>query len=321
MIKITVSPNDSGQKLFKYLKKDLCSADDGFIRKMLRKKNIVLNSKKADGREELNAGDEITLFFSDETYAKMSRKSRGPDIDEGYSLNIVYEDEEVLIVNKPSGVLSQRDKSGVMSINEYCLDHCLKNGSYDPDKDGNFTPSVCNRLDRNTSGLIIFAKNYRSFRTLSGSIKEGRIEKYYITAVCGCTLDKGILKDWYIKDEALNRALVFAENRAGSKEIETHYEKLSGTEDASLLRVRLITGRTHQIRAHMAYIGHPVIGDPKYGNRAVNEEFRRRYKVKYQLLHSAELRFPEFEGILQGISNKRFLADIPGIYIKIFGEI
>ncbi|MCR4740801.1 MAG: RluA family pseudouridine synthase [Lachnospiraceae bacterium] len=322
---LRVAKEDEGQRLDKYLKKHLKYAASGFIYKMLRKKNITLNSKKASGSEIIKEADEISFFFSDETYKKFTNDLKDREVsgsgNEGSKHlkpgEICYEDENTLVVNKPCGMLSQRDKSGDISMNDLCLRHYYgtlrENTGYSSD----FVPSICNRLDRNTSGLIIFAKNYRAFRMITDSIKKGEIGKYYFCLVKGKTEEGGMIKTWYKKDGNQNKAVILTEPEEGVKYAETRYKRMAYNGELSLLRVKLITGRSHQIRAHMAHIGHPVLGDTKYGDKTLNKKYRESHGVTCQLLHAGELVFPGYPEPLKDISDKKIVCELPEIYKEI----
>ncbi len=287
---------------------------------MLRKKNIILNGKRASGNEVLKAGDEIRLYFSDETYKKFRGREvteESGDLGDSGLHNIdgliVYEDENILLLNKPPGMLSQRDGGSRSSANEYIAEYL--SGKEEGETSG-FKPSVCNRLDRNTSGLLIFAKNYASAREISESLRERTIKKYYLAIVCGMPVP-GRRTGYLTKDHKSNRVRVCELPSAGASFIETDYRIIKPAGALTLIRAELLTGKSHQIRAQLSSMGFPIAGDPKYGDKRVNEELGRRFGVRSQLLHAYELVLPEFKGILKGISGKSFKAPLPGEFEKV----
>ena len=301
MIERTIQKNDAGQRFDKYLKKLLKEANGSFIYKMLRKKNITLNGKKSDGTEKVAEGDTVRLFFSDETYAKFTgkntamaaeKKSHYQDLPRT-NLSIVYEDEDVLVINKPTGMLSQKAKPTDVSVNEYLLSYLLDTHAVTPQELETFRPSICNRLDRNTSGLLVAGKTLHGLQSMSKLLQDRTVKKYY------CCIVKGILKKeqrisgYLWKDETKNRVTISSCERADAKPIETAYRPLQTYGNATLLEVHLITGRSHQIRAHLASIGHPILGDMKYGDTAWNTRLRERIGIRNQLLHACRMEFPD----------------------------
>ncbi len=307
-----IQSNEAGQRFDKYLKKLLKEANSSFIYKMLRKKNIVLNGKKADGTEKLNAGDEVKLFLSDETFEKFhGAKQNQKHLEEYHSiptkkLDVVYEDEDVIIINKPVGMLSQKAKPDDISANEYIIAYLLQNGSLTQETLHTFKPSICNRLDRNTSGLLIAGKTLKGLQEMAKALKErateGGVQKYYRCIVSGVLKERTYLKGYLSKDEKTNKVTVYqtkpTEKNVECKNtqyfpIETEYRPIASVNGFTELEVHLITGRSHQIRAHLASIGHPILGDTKYGLPKVNERFGREYRLKSQLLHAYRIRFAD----------------------------
>ena len=296
MQEILITKNEEGYKLKKLCKNYLSEAPDSFIYKMLRKKNIKLNGKKADGSEILEKGDIVNFYLSDETiqsFQKSGVTNNREKVSSVRAEDIIYEDEDIIIVNKPSGILSQKSKADDISINEMILQYLLDNGKINNESLMTFKPSVCNRLDRNTSGLILAGKTPAGSKYLSQIIKNRSIRKYYQAVVKGQAKLKGIYKAHLTKDENNNQVDISDKGFI----IETGFEVLEYNKelDITYLRVELITGKSHQIRAHLAHLGYPIIGDTKYGNKNTNEYFRKNYKIKSQMLTAYEVIFPHFD--------------------------
>ncbi len=333
MKKIVVSKNEAGQKLLKLLGKYLNAAPTSFFHKMLRKKNITLNGKKADGSEVLKETDEVCLFLSDDTIAlfqKETENGRIPEQTDRYSkedvllsqIDIIYEDEDVLILNKPAGVLSQKAKPEDYSVNEWVISYLLEKGSLTKESLRTFKPGICNRLDRNTSGLITAGKSMAGLQTLSVMFKERTLHKDYYCIVKGRIDRNEHLKGFLIKDETTNKVTIQKEKTSAEAEyVETEYTPLRSTEQYTLLKVRLITGKTHQIRAHLAFCGHPLIGDVKYGNKEINKKFSERYGLKNQLLHAAVLTFPDRMEACRGLEGHVVAAPVPEQFVKIAKDL
>ena len=297
MKEIVIRCDEAGQRLDKYLKKLLPAAGTGFLYKMLRKKNIDLNGAKSDGSNILSAGDRVRIFFSDETYEKMrgganergdlaasadsvrnSDKAGLDRIKNSYKLQVILETDDVLIINKPAGILSQGSERGQISINDILRQQYGNNGS-------TYMPSVCNRLDRNTSGLLLAAKTYAGSRLMSDLIKTHSVRKKYLAIAEGEFKGEGLLKGYLVKDHERN--VVRIKDSGEEKDaVSTGYKVLSRKDGYSLVEVELITGKSHQIRAHLSSVGHPLAGDIKYGGHP--------YKgVRHQLLHSWKLVLPD----------------------------
>lgn len=315
MQSLIVSTNEAGQRLDKLLAKYLNLAGKGFLYKMMRKKNITLNGKKCDGSEKLTSGDEIKLFLSQETILKFS-EVKIPVVKK-VNLNVIYEDEHILLVNKPSGMLSQKAKESDESLVEYVIDYMISSGQLSTDQLKSFRPSICNRLDRNTSGLVVGGKSLAGLQIMSEVFKDRTIHKYYQCVVKGQIADKQKITGFLIKDEAVNQVRVHKSQVPDSVPITTEYEPIQYYGGYTLLKVTLITGRTHQIRAHLSSIGHPIVGDYKYGNSQVNEEAKRLYHINFQMLHSFQVVFPQLKEPLAYLSGKSFLAPLPKTFSKI----
>lgn len=316
---ITVSQNEAGQRLDKLLLKYLNLAGKGFIYKMLRKKNITLNGKKCDGSEKLSQGDEVKLFLSDETIEKFSQVQIQQV--KKVKLDIIYEDDHILLINKPSGMLSQKAKETDESLVEYLTSYLLDSGQMKREELQTFKPSICNRLDRNTSGLMAAGKSLAGLQILAEVFKDRSIHKYYQCIVAGELKERQEIRGYLIKDEKSNRVTVLPDlpgqgNTDDILPIRTAYEPVCSNGTYTLLNVTLITGRSHQIRAHLASIGHPIAGDTKYGIPRINEEVRRTYQIRSQLLHSYRLVMPDLREPLSYLSGREFRAPLPKEFQK-----
>lgn len=307
---LTVAKNEAGQRLDKLLLKYLNLAGKSFIYKMLRKKNITLNGGKCDGSEKLTEGDEIKFFLSDDTIEKFCEVK--VQSVKKIKLFIVYEDEHILLINKPSGMLSQKAGEKDESLVEYMIDYLLSRGELTMETLKSFRPSVCNRLDRNTSGMIIAGKSLAGLQVMSKIIKERSLEKYYLCVVKGRLEYTQNISGYLLKDTKNNQVRILTEETEGALPIETEYKPLKTGEDFTLLEVKLITGRSHQIRAHLSSIGHPIAGDYKYGDEAVNQEVKQKYHITSQMLHSYRLVMPkEIDEPLSYLAGKEFKAEPP----------
>lgn len=310
---ITVHKQEEGQRLVKLLGAYLKEAPNSFFYKMLRKKNITLNGKKADGTEKLKCGDEIRLFLSDETYEKFAGKVQPREKFPMAKLNIVYEDSNVIFINKPAGMLSQKSVPSDVSLNEYLLGYLEKSGQWKQEESKAFRPSVCNRLDRNTSGMVICGKSMAGLQQMAALLKDRSLHKYYLCLVKGVMTESQHLEGYLLKDENSNQVKIFQKETEGAAHIITEYEPLYTDGEVTLLKVTLVTGKSHQIRAHLSSIGHPIIGDPKYGDRKVNAFFRETHGIKNQMLHAWKLTFPELAEPLDNLSEKSFEAEPAGL--------
>lgn len=315
MQSLIVSSNEAGQRLDKLLTKYLNLAGKGFLYKMMRKKNITLNGKKCDGSEKLLSGDEIKLFLSEETILKFS-EVKIPDVKK-VKLDIIYEDDNIALVNKPAGMLSQKAKDTDESLVEYFIDYLLSSDQLSTEQLKSFRPSICNRLDRNTSGLVVGGKSLAGLQIMSEVFKDRSIHKFYQCVVKGEVSGRQTINGFLIKDEKTNQVTIHKTSIPGSLPITTEYEPVQYFGGYTLLKVTLITGRTHQIRAHLSSIGHPIVGDYKYGDSRVNEEAKKLYHISSQMLHSYQVIFPELREPLEYLSGKSYKASLPRTFSKI----
>lgn len=326
MREIVIEKNEAGQRLDKFLAKYMNEASKSFFYKMMRKKNITLNGKKCEGNEKLAEGDVVKLFLAEDTIEKFSsvqvQEVKKVDLD------ILYEDDEIILVNKPAGMLSQKAKETDESLVEYLIDYLLGSGKLTERGLRAFRPSVCNRLDRNTSGIVAAGKSLAGLQMLSGVFKDRSIHKYYQCLVSGEIRDVKTVDGWLLKDEKKNQVRILTdveakrfEGKGGDEEpkrIRTKYEPIATDGRFTLLRVTLLTGRSHQIRAHLASLGHPIVGDFKYGGVSkVNPSGRT---VKYQLLHSYRLEFPKLAEPFAYLSGRVFEAPLPGYFGSVLKE-
>ena len=330
MKEFIITRNEAGQRADKLLAKYLKEAPKSFLYKMMRKKNITLNGKKIQGNEQLSEGDVLRLFLAEETIqkfqgeesaAKAQAHSPSPRMlpnQRRQKLDIIYEDADILLLNKPVGMLSQKAKEGDVSLNEHILNYLIDSGHLPVSQLRTFRPSICNRLDRNTSGLVVAGTSLAGLQIMNGVLKDRSIHKYYQCIVKGKIDKPQMIAGFLKKDEAQNTVQIYPLEVEGSVPIMTEYVPVKSSDTATLLRVTLITGRSHQIRAHLASIGHPILGDFKYGDPKLNEQIQKKYKVRSQLLHSWKLVMPEkLAQPLDYLSGKEFIAPLPAAFKKV----
>lgn len=348
MVEIIISKKDCGGRLDKYLFKYLKEAPSSFLYKMLRKKNITLNGKKASGSELLEEEDKIRLFLSDETILKfggfihnsspadreveLSTALLETELDYSFydlvkDLNwvgeepsVLYEDKDILILSKPTDVLSQTAKKGDISLNEWISYYLIKKGELTKEDLYTMKPAVANRLDRNTSGLILAGKTLVGLRFLSELIKERNLKKYYLTVVKGNFLESRIEEAYLLKNMNHNTVKIYKNKVEGSSLIKTSFTPIVSNNNHTLLKVELITGKSHQIRAHLHFLGFPIIGDGKYGLKMDNSYYRR-LGLANQFLHSFELILPKIEGEFSYLSERSFRSPLSKKYFKVLTDL
>ncbi len=320
MLKFVLNKNDAGQRLDKFLTKTLKGIPTSLMYKYIRKKRVKVNGKRAKENQMLEAGDVIELYIPDEFSKSEADTSEYDKIKA--SPTVVYEDENIIICDKRPGMLSHtgdKGENGAAAIAErdtlifiICA-YLYKKGEYDPGDEASFAPALANRLDRNTGGLIIAAKNAEALRAVNRLIREDCVDKRYLCAVHGRPSPaSATLRGFLFKNSKTKTVTVYNSPRQGAKEIITTYktEKYSAKNDLSLLEVHLETGRTHQIRAHLASIGHPLLGEGKYGHNKDD----RSMGYKYQALYSYRLSFRVKDGPLSYLDGKTIEADRKNIH-------
>ena len=324
MREIKVSANDAGQRVDRFLKKYFEKANLSFIYKNLRKKNITVNGKKVKPEDELQENDIIKMFLSEETIEKFKREP--VNLKSGKFPKIIYEDENILLAEKKSGILSHNaSREFEPNVVDSIIDYLIAKGEFSPRLENSFRPAIVNRLDRNTSGILIAAKNAKSLRELNEAVKNNDIEKYYIT-LCRGEIKKDFRDVSYlVKDESRNKVEVMDRDCKGAKESVTEFSVIASDSEYTLLRVNLITGRTHQIRTTLNSRHHEVVGDRKYGNKKVNEYFIKKYHYDSQFLHNYKVKFKSLKGELSYLNGKEFICKLPlkerEIIEDIFGDV
>lgn len=309
MKKVSIGKNDAGQRLDKFLFKYFKSIPASMVYKGIRKKRIKLNGKRTEQNYMLREGDVLDLYINDEFFEDAPKNNGFENIEP--NLSIVYEDENIMLVDKRAGVLCHEDElENKNTLINHIKAYLYKKNEYNPQNENSFAPALCNRIDRNTGGIVIAAKNAMTLRIMNEKIKAREIEKFYLCLVKGKLREKeATLKDYLVKNEEQNRVYVHKSPVKDAKTIITKYRVLKEGDLTSLVEVELLTGRTHQIRAHMASIGHPLAGDGKYGTN----EFNKKVARKTQALYSYKLKFAfSDENELSYLNGKCFeVKDVP----------
>jgi 23S rRNA pseudouridine955/2504/2580 synthase len=290
----------------KYLNK----APKSFVYKMLRKKNIKCNGKKAEGSEILLKGDLIQIYLADDTIDIFKQAIEIIPVKKTF--DIVYEDENILICNKPVGLLVQADSAeDKNTLVDQVIYYLYESGQYKPESENGFRPAICNRLDRNTSGIVLAGKNLMALQTINKAIHDNQTDKYYKTIVKGVITKPGELIDYHTKDSDTNQVTITSHYVEGAKKIITRYKPIKNNGEYTLVEIELVTGKTHQIRAHLQSIGHPIIGDSKYGQANVNQLFKQKYGLQNQFLHAYKFVWKDDTSDMSYLYKKTFEADLP----------
>lgn len=319
MEQLQISEQEQGQRLDKFLLKYLNKAPKSFIYKMLRKKNIKYNNQKAQGNEIIKKDDTINIYLSDDTLNNFKEEKKISKTN--FQFDIIFEDENIIICNKPAGIIVHPDKDNPKNtLNDQLLYYLYQKGEFDINKNSTFTPSICNRLDRNTSGIVIMGKNLASIQELNKMFKYNQIDKYYLTIVKGVLKKNGAFNLYHLKLDN-NTVKVFDYPIDESKNIITEYFPIKNNGKFTLVNIKLITGKSHQIRASFFYKGFSIIGDRKYGDKDINKLFEKKYELKYQFLHSYKVIFKQSDGILKYLYKREFTAPIKSKILDNFDNI
>ena len=313
MRELIIGRNDAGQRLDKFITKTL-DLPPSLLYKSIRLKKIKVNRKRAENNQVLMEGDTIQCFLAEEFFEKKADEHSFGSIN--VHLDIVYEDENIMLLNKRPGISVHEDEDGsTNTLITHVQAYLYQKGEYNPNEEQSFAPALCNRIDRNTGGIVIAAKNAEALRVMNEKIKLREIDKFYLAAIHGIPKpESATIRGYLLKDDKKNMVRVYDKNPPrGAKEIITRYKVVAKSKDSSLIEVELLTGRTHQIRAHMAHIGHPLVGDGKYG---INKNDKAK-GYKYQALYSYKLRFSfnkETPTVLDYLNGKEFKIPKKDIY-------
>lgn len=327
MFEIKITENEAGQRLDRFLRKYLKEYSLGDIYKLFRKNKVKVNGKREKENYMIALGDTLQLYIEKPGGAERGKTEEVPRKTE--SIDIIYEDKNILIADKPAGLLTHPDKPGNSdTLTDRAICHIYR--EEDAVDSMTFRPAVCNRLDRNTGGLVIIAKNYKTLKAVNHSIRDRNVKKLYLCIVAGILKDQGEIKGYLRKDEKSNKASI-GDDKESAKEIYTIYKTLQISEPLSsigksfsLLEVELVTGRSHQIRAHFASIGHPLIGDVKYGSEKINNFFNKEFRLKHQFLYAYKVTFQNVHEDISYLRGRSFQGKLPKdlrkITEKLFGR-
>ncbi len=318
MKSFVIGKNDADQRLDKFITKNCPSLPKSLMYKAIRTKDIKVNGKRAEISTRLNVGDTVTAYLKDEFFVNSAPKY--DFLSSNDKLDIVYEDENILLVDKRQGILVHPDKNEYNDTLIGRIQHYLYNkGEYNPEEENSFKPALANRIDRNTGGIVIAAKNAEALRILCDKIKDREIDKKYLTVVHGRPKkDTDTLISYLEKNESKNKVFLSKNQKENSLTIKTKYRFLAQKNGLSLLEIDLLTGRTHQIRAHMASIGHPLLGDGKYGKLSADKKLGYNRQALYS--YSLTFNFTTDGGILEYLNKKTFKVDKVWFVNDIFGK-
>lgn len=320
MISFIIKKEEEGQTLEKYVRKTLSEAPLSFIYKLFRKKDVKVNGHWQDKKYIISSGEEVSIYITDSQLEEFKRQVESKQVED-ISSWIIYEDNNILLINKPRGVLVQKNSEDSNALDEMVISYLIKKGEYDPRKNLGYKPAPAHRLDRNTAGIIVFGKNIATLRYLSEALNDKSVvSKKYLALVKGEIAKDGEINAPLLKSSKVQRVTVAKEG----KQAITKYRVIETFKGYSLLEVELLTGRTHQIRVHMAYINHPVIGDSKYGNYELNKEIESKHGFKNQFLEAYQLDFHKLNNPLTYLSDRTFKIslndELLNLIVSIKGE-
>ncbi|WP_426349606.1 RluA family pseudouridine synthase [Alloiococcus sp. CFN-8] len=318
-MKIEIGSNEAGQRLDKFLRKLLKDVPLSAIYKTLRKGDVKINGSKKKEKYVLELGDVVEIRDITTTASNKKKVVNFQKVDPSH-LKIIFEDENLLILEKWPNVLVHGDKKGEITLTDFALSYLNDKGDYLPEQEVTFTPAPCNRLDRNTSGMVLFGKNFEALKQLNEMIRERKIKKYYMALVKG-KMQSGTYEAFIMKDSENNISKIYDEEVPMSKKIAMEVKLIQTDALYSLIEIDLITGRSHQLRAHLAHLGYPIIGDQKYGERKVNEFFINKYGLNYQFLYAYKLIFRNCTEKFQYMENKTVAEALPPIFKKIKKDV
>ena len=317
MKKIQITENDANQRIDKYIKKLLVNAPTNFIYKMFRKKDIKVNGKKVNEKYILKNNDVVEMFLYEDKFKEFTATKDIYNVKKTFK--VLYEDNHVLIVYKPAGLLVHEDKNeSVNTLTNQVLSYLANKNELDLSRENTFIPGPVHRLDRNTSGIVIFGKTLAALQVLNEMIKQRHcIEKSYLTICKGKVNQKRNLKGYIVKLDDQAQVKLVSKDYPGALTMETIVKPVKYNNDYSKVEVTLITGRMHQIRVHLSSIDHPIIGDRKYGDFELNKFVKKEFGLNHQLLHAYKIRFVKSFGILAYLQDKEIVCPVPKQFEKI----
>lgn len=317
MISFIIKKEEQGQTLEKFVKKVLSEAPLSFIYKLFRKKDVKVNGHWQDKKYIICNGEEISIYITDSQLEEFKRQVESKQVED-ISNWIIYEDENILLINKPRGVLVQKNSEDSIALDEMVISYLINKGEYDPNRNFGYKPAPAHRLDRNTAGIVVFGKNIATLRYLSEAINDKNIiSKRYLALVKGEIDVDGEINAPLLKNSQSQRVSVSKEGKPSI----TRYKVVETFKGYTLLEVELLTGRTHQIRVHMAYINHPVIGDSKYGDYELNKEIESKYRFKNQFLEAYQLDFHKLDNPLEYLSGRSFKISLNDEFLNLINNI